>query len=204
MIQRFGRPEKAHADSDLYSLEDAGVTVIDCPHSTPKWTEHGKICLRTSNLGKGNWIWQDTRRISENDFLERSRRARIEPGDIVLSREGTVGIAAIVHSGMEVCMGQRLVQLRLDTSRLTPEYLLAQLLYLLKPEKISYAMTGSTSKHINVKDLRGLKVFCPSIEDQLSFGKFCTSVSELRSRVSMLGQKSELLGRSIKSAAFQS
>jgi type I restriction enzyme S subunit len=204
MIQRFDRPGRVQAQSALLTLVDAGVTVIDCPHSTPKWTEDGKICLRTSNLGKGDWIWQDTRYISDDDFRERSRRAPVEPGDIVLSREGTVGIAAIVASNMEVCMGQRLVQLKLGTSRLMPEYLLAQLLYLLKPERISHAMTGSTSKHINVKDLRELKVHCPPIEEQLDFENFCKSAKKLRSTIGFLNQKSDMLSRSIQMASFKS
>ena len=202
MIQRFGHPGRVQSQSALLTLVEAGVTVVDCPHSTPQWTDNGKICLRTSNLGKGNWIWQDTRHISDDDFLERSRRAPVEPGDIVLSREGTVGIAAIVTSDMEVCMGQRLVQLKLDTSRLMPEYLLAQLLYLLKPERISHAMTGSTSKHINVKDLRELKVHCPPIEEQLDFENFCESAKKLRSRICILGQGSDVLSRSIQMASF--
>jgi type I restriction enzyme S subunit len=204
MIHRFDRPGRVQSQSALLTLVDAGVTVIDCPHSTPKWTEDGKICLRTSNLGKGDWIWQDTRYISDDDFRERSRRAPVEPGDIVLSREGTVGIAAIVASNMEVCMGQRLVQLKLGTSRIMPEYLLAQLLYLLKPERISHAMTGSTSKHINVKDLRELKVHCPPIEEQLDFENFCKSAKKLRSTIGFLGQKSDMLSRSIQMASFKS
>ena len=204
MIQRFDRPGRAQSQSALLTLVDAGVTVIDCPHSTPKWTEDGKICLRTSNLGKGDWIWQDTRYISDDDFRERSRRAPVDPGDIVLSREGTVGIAAIVASNMEVCMGQRLVQLKLGRSRLMPEYLLAQLLYLLKPERISHAMTGSTSKHINVKDLRELKVHCPPIEEQLDFENFCKTAKKLRSTIGFLGQKSDMLSRSIQMASFKS
>jgi len=204
MIQRFDRPGRLQSQSALLTLVDAGVTVIDCPHSTPQWTEDGKICLRTSNLGTGDWIWQDIRHISDDDFLERSRRAPVEPGDIILSREGTVGIAAIVTSDMEVCMGQRLVQLKLDTRRLMPEYLLAQLLYLLKPQRISHAMTGSTSKHINVKDLRELKVLCPPIQEQLDFENFCDSAKKLRSRICILGQKSDVLSRSIQMASFKS
>jgi type I restriction enzyme S subunit len=198
LIRRFGRPGEPCADSEMLSLVDAGVNVIDCPHSTPKWTERGKVCLRTSNLGQGSWVWDDTRRISNDDFLERSRRALLEPGDIVLSREGTVGIAAIVQPEMEVCMGQRLVQLKLDTGRLAPEYLLAQLLYLLKPERISHVMTGSTSKHINVKDLRQLRIFCPPIKDQLAFQDFCASSRSLHSRMGMLGSKTAALSRSIQ------
>jgi type I restriction enzyme S subunit len=204
MIQLFDRPGRDQSQSDLLTLVDAGVTVIDCPHSTPQWTQDGKICLRTSNLGKGDWIWKDTRHISDDDFQERSRRAPVEPGDIILSREGTVGIAAIVASDMEVCMGQRLVQLKLDKRRLMPEYLLAQLLYLLKPQRISHAMTGSTSKHINVKDLRELKIHCPPIEQQLDFENFCESAKKLRSRIFIFSQKSDVLSRSIQMASFKS
>ena len=202
MIQRFGRPGENQVHSRLLSLAEAGVSVIDCPHSTPKWVEEGKVCLRTSNLGKGDWVWQDTRRISDDDFQERSRRAPLEPGDIVLSREGTVGIAAIVTSDMDACMGQRLVQLKLDARYLTPEYLLAQLLYLLKPERISHAMTGSTSKHINVKDLRELKVCCPPIEEQFDFDNFCKQAKQLRTRIASLEINSEILSRSIQAASF--
>ncbi|MFM7675188.1 MAG: restriction endonuclease subunit S [Synechococcus sp.] len=202
MIRRFGRPGENQAHSRLLSLIEAGVSVIDCPHSTPKWTEEGKVCLRTSNLGKGNWIWEDTRRISDDDFQERSRRASLEPGDIVLSREGTVGIAAIVTTNMDACMGQRLVQLKLDSRHLTPEYLLAQLLCLLKPERISHAMTGSTSKHINVKDLRELKISCPPIEEQFAFDDFCKQTKKVRARITLLKKDSEILSRSIQAASF--
>ena len=202
MIQRFGRPGENQAHSRLLSLVEAGVSVIDCPHSTPKWTEEGRVCLRTSNLGKGDWIWHNTRRISDDDFQERSRRAPLEPGDIVLSREGTVGIAAIVTSDMDVCMGQRLVQLKLDARHFTPEYLLAQLLYLLKPERISHAMTGSTSKHINVKDLRELKISCPPIEEQSAFDNFCKQTKKMRARIALLEKNSEILSRSIQAASF--
>ena len=202
MIRRFGRPGDSQAHSRLLSLVEAGVSVIDCPHSTPKWTDEGRVCLRTSNLGKGDWIWHDTRRISDNDFQERSRRAPLEHGDIVLSREGTVGIAAIVTSDMDVCMGQRLVQLKLDARHLTPEYLLAQLLYLLKPERISHAMTGSTSKHINVKDLRELKISCPPIEEQSAFDNFCKQTKKMRARIALLEKNSEILSRSIQAASF--
>ena len=202
MIRRFGRPGENQAHSRILSLIEAGVSVIDCPHSTPKWTEEGRVCLRTSNLGKGNWIWEDTRRISDDDFQERSRRAYLEPGDIVLSREGTVGIAAIVTTDMDACMGQRLVQLKLDSRHLTPEYLLAQLLYLLKPERISHAMAGSTSKHINVKDLRELKINCPPIQEQFAFDDFCKQTKKVRARITLLKKNSEILSRSIQAASF--
>lgn len=93
-------------------LTEITLEINDCPHSTPDWTEQGVCCLRTSNLGLGDWIWDDERFVSESTYQSRSARGHLAPGDIILSREGTVGIAAIVPKGMRSCMGQRLVQVR--------------------------------------------------------------------------------------------
>ena len=63
-------------------------------------------------------------------------------------------------------------------------------------------MTGSTSKHINVKDLRELKIYCPPIEEQLGFESFCKSAKKLQAKIIELGEKSETLRRSIQEMLF--
>lgn len=110
-IDMFGDPVTNPKEWEKETIEKVCKQVIDCPHSTPKWTESGEICLRTSNLGKGEWIWDDTRYIDTVQFEERTRRSKLFTGDIVLSREGTIGIAAIVEKDMNLSLGQRLVQL---------------------------------------------------------------------------------------------
>lgn len=56
---------------------------------------------------------------------------------------------------------ERLVQVKPDATALRSEVLLYQLLYSLAPDRISRLMAGSTSKHLNVKDLRQLPVIVP-------------------------------------------
>ena len=107
-IEMFGDPIRNPRKWPYQLLKTICSAINDCPHSTPKWTESGVICLRTSNLLEGDWNWIDTRYVSIETFHDRSKRGYIEAGDIILSREGTVGIAAIVKLGMKVCMGQRL------------------------------------------------------------------------------------------------
>ena len=135
-------------------LKDVTDLIADCPHSTPVWTEKGRICLRTSNLTVGGWNWSDTRFVSEESFALRIKRAQIIPGDIILSREGTIGVAAKVEPGMDLCMGQRLVQVRSKDKIVHPEYLLHLLLWSLSPSRINRFLVGSTSQHLNVGDLR--------------------------------------------------
>ena len=182
-IDMFGDPLQNDFGWKTEPLEDVSVGIFDCPHSTPKWTDSGLICLRTPNLGNGTWDWTDTRFVSEQTFDERSRRAQLEPGDIVLSREGTVGIAAVVDEGMRLCMGQRLVQVRPDDESVSPRFLLDVLLFLLQPDRIAHVMAGSTAKHLNVKELRQLKIILPTPGDQDRYAARVSSLSERRGQM---------------------
>lgn len=157
--------QSEHIDVPLAEVAE----IWDCPHSTPKWTDAGAVCLRTPNLTAGGWRWDDTRYVDEEQFAKRSKGGGVRPGDIILSREGTVGIAAIVQAGMRVCMGQRLVQVRPRPDELLPEWALAYLLTALHPSRIARVMVGSTAQHLNVKDLRALPVPVPSLDVQRAF-----------------------------------
>ena len=181
-LDMFGDPVTNPMGWEEPRLEDLCKKVIDCPHSTPRWTGSGVVCLRTSNLGKGEWNWADTRFVSEEDYAERTRRGEILPNDIILSREGTVGVLALVDDGMRLCMGQRLVQLRVVDSQLDPRFLLNLLLHSLAPERLSRLMTGSTSKHLNVKELRKFPVLLPPLDIQRRFAAIAESAECQKAR----------------------
>jgi len=175
----FGRVDqlqRADGTRDLSLL----ASVIDCPHSTPAWESAGVTCIRTSNLGKGEWDWSDHRYVSESTHAERTRRSELFEGDIVLSREGTVGLAAIVPFGLRMSMGQRLVQVRPDKSQIEPEYLLHYLLQATSPQVIGHLMVGSTSTHLNVRDLRSLRVFVPPRGGQQRFAAQVRAIARVR------------------------
>ena len=184
-------------------LEDLCEKVIDCPHSTPRWSGSGVICLRTSNLGKGEWNWADTRFVTEEDYTERTRRSEILPNDIILSREGTVGVLALVDEGMRLCMGQRLVQLRAKSSQLDPRFLLRLLLHDLAPERLSRLMAGSTSKHLNVKELRKLPVLLPPLDIQHRFSAIVESVEQQKASQRAHMAELDTLFASLQSRAFR-
>ncbi|OYD49772.1 restriction endonuclease subunit S [Acidovorax kalamii] len=179
-LDMFGDPVVNPKGWEKHALQTICEAINDCPHSTPEWTESGMVCLRTSNLTAGDWDWRDTRYVSEDTFHERSKRGYLRPGDIVLSREGTVGIAAIVQTGMALCMGQRLVQLRPDAEVLAPGYLLRHLLYVLSPSRISQLMVGSTSQHLNVKELRALQIPLPPLPLQQTFATRIACIEALK------------------------
>lgn len=201
--EMFGDPISNPKQWPSTALSGVCSAINDCPHTTPMWTTEGVVCLRTSNLTTGGWNWTDTRYVSEEAFHERSKRGYIEAGDIVLSREGTVGIAAMVLPGMQVCMGQRLVQVRGDKSKVTGEYLLRYLLHVLAPSRIGNLMVGSTSHHLNVKELRALTISLPPIPLQQTFSERIKSIEILRAANGKALLQQEALFASLQQRAFQ-
>ena len=55
--------------------------VVDCPHSTPKWTEDGKIVVRNNNIKNGRINLTapslQTMSISGKELKERNRNREI-------------------------------------------------------------------------------------------------------------------------------
>ena len=202
-LDMFGDPVTNPMEWEKPRLEGVCKKVIDCPHSTPRWTGSGVVCLRTSNLGKGEWNWADTRFVAEKDYTERTRRSEVLPNDIILSREGTVGVLALVDEGMRLCMGQRLVQLRVNDSQLDPRFLLNLLLHNLAPERLSRLMAGSTSKHLNVKELRKLPVLLPPLDIQHRFSAIAESVEQQKTRQRAHLAELDTLFASLQSRAFR-
>ena len=202
-LDMFGDPVTNPMGWEKPPLEDLCDKVIDCPHSTPRWSGSGVICLRTSNLGKGEWNWADTRFVIEEDYTERTRRSEILPNDIILSREGTVGVLALVDEGMRLCMGQRLVQLRVNDSQLDPRFLLNLLLHDLAPERFSRLIAGSTSKHLNVKELRKLPVLLPPLDLQHRFAAIVQSVEHQKPSQRAHQAELDTLFASLQSRAFR-
>lgn len=201
-LEMFGEPISNPRQWEKASLEKLVDRVIDCPHSTPRWTENGIVAVRTSNLTQGDWLWDDKRFVSESEFHERSKRAYVKSGDIVLSREGTIGVAAIVKDDMKICLGQRLVQLIPNLDIANNHYLLHLLLYELAPGRIGKVMVGATSKHLNVKELRSLMMITPPLELQNQFAERVAIIEKQKQQAQANLKKSEALFNSLLQRAF--
>ncbi|WP_158584419.1 restriction endonuclease subunit S [Lachnotalea sp. AF33-28] len=147
-------------------IDDICDCIVDCPHSTPKWVEEGKLCLRTTNFRKGFLDLSKPNYVSDSTFESRIVRLRPLPGDVLYSREGAIlGIACIIPKGLEVCLGQRMMLLRTGTdvnNRFLMHYLNSPYLNSVITENIG----GSASPHINVGDIKKFLIPVPDINEQ--------------------------------------
>jgi type I restriction enzyme, S subunit len=154
--------------SEVQALDDLAVLIVDCEHKTAPTQETGYPSIRTPNIGRGYLLLDGVRRVSEETYQAWTRRAKPEPGDLILAREAPAGNVAIIPEGEFVCLGQRTVLIRPDISKVESNYLANLILHPDMQKKLLSKSTGATVQHVNMRDIRSLKIAkLPNISEQI-------------------------------------
>jgi type I restriction enzyme S subunit len=106
------------------SLESAGVELLDCVHKTPADAGLGHPYIAIPQMEGGRIDFSaNPRRISSQDLLAWTAKAKPRENDVILSRRCNPGETAHVPAGVEFALGQNLVLLRADGTRVHPPFL---------------------------------------------------------------------------------
>ena len=150
---------------NVASLNDVCESIVDCPHSTPKFQLSGMVCIDTTCFKQGVLQRDRLRYVSEGSFHERNKRLYPRSGDIVFAREGSIGESVIIPDGIDACLGQRVMLLRPSHTMLS-RYLRMAISSPGFLEKILHHHKGVGAKHINVKDVRSATIPLPPLDEQ--------------------------------------
>ena len=147
-------------------IKTISTVIVDCPHSTPKYysEDTGFYSIDTTCINSDGTI-QGFRYVDEEAYMSRIARLSPRTGDIVYTREGSIGRAAVLPDVNQVCLGQRVMLLRL--SALVDTALYQQVL--MSPvvlDPITGKTRGIGAKHINVSDVCNALVPVPPMEEQ--------------------------------------
>jgi type I restriction enzyme S subunit len=107
----------------IKALREAGVSLIDCDHRTPPPADSGYPYVAIPQLKEGRLDLSDVRRISAEHFTDWTRKAKPQHHDVILSRRCNPGETAYVPAGIDCALGQNLVLLRSDGTKLFPPFL---------------------------------------------------------------------------------
>lgn len=105
------------------TLRAANVTLIDCDHRTPPAAEDGYPYVTIPQMRGGRIELAGARRISHEHYVEWTRKAKPSTNDVVLSRRCNPGETAVAPPGAQFALGQNLVLLRADGTKIYPPFL---------------------------------------------------------------------------------
>ncbi len=192
---------------NIISLESACLFIIDCLHSTPKYTEKGIYCIDTTCIEPSQINWHKARKVSFDSFIKRTSRMVPQPGDVLFSREGTIGIVvSILDDSPKLCLGQRMMMFRFMPA-VVPKYAEMYLQSLVFVNQYRPLIVGTTSPHINIGDIRKMLFLLPSIKEQQEIVKRIESLFKIADTIEQQYQKAqtdlETLNQSILAKAFR-
>ena len=147
-------------------LEDCCSAIVDCPHSTPSYlaVETGYSAIDT-NCMDDDWHLTGLRSLSQESYEKRTMRYAPQAGDIVFSREGSIGRSVILREG-NICLGQRVMLLSCNEVLLFNRYCQAALSSPYAWKLYRAANIGTGVKHINVSMIKAMLVPVPPLAEQ--------------------------------------
>ncbi len=165
------------------TLIQSTLLVVDCHNKTAPYTERGIRLLRTTNIRDGQLNLSAPKFVSEATYEKWSSRCRPEPGDILITREAPMGEVCIIPEGMQVCMGQRMMLIRVVPGTIDQKFLLYSLMDPSLMERVQDKPVGATVKHLRVGGVETLLIPLPPLSEQR---RIVAKVDELMALVDAL------------------
>ena len=164
---------------DVATLGSLCTDVVDCPHSTPVWTDAGVLVLRSHNIRRGRLDLSRPSFTSEDAYGERTRRATPSPGDLVITREAPMGEICEIPRGLRCCLGQRLVLLRPNPGRVVGKYLC----YAIQAPQVqgqirAHDGTGSTVSNLRIPALEALTIPIRPLPEQAAISSLLGALDD--------------------------
>ena len=166
-------------------LEQLSIAIVDCPHSTPKFVESGRLCLDTNSFKQGVLLPHKLRFVDESTFVERNARLAPQPGDLVFAREGSVGESILIPNGVDACLGQRVMLFRFST-QVSKEFVRLAISSTSFLDALLAMHKGIGAKHVNVGDMRNAVIPLPPLPEQ---SRIVTRITALRRLCADLRQR---------------
>lgn len=161
------------------SLIDLCYSVTDCSHSTPKWTNAGKIVIRNQNIRNGRLDISSVSYTTQEDYDKRIKRALPNAGDIIITREAPMGEVCMIPDDLECCLGQRMVLLKPNRDLVDNNYLLYALMSPYVQNQISWSEgTGTTVSNLRIPHLEKLQIPIFELKKQRKIAKLLANLDK--------------------------
>lgn len=170
------KPSHMQSGWQWLPIDDLCSHVVDCLHRTPQYSEDGFPAIRTADLKPGILSIQGALRVSEDEYLTQIGRLKPISKDVLFSREGErLGMAALVPQSPPVCISQRMMHFRTQSDY--PAELLMELLNSNWIQRqIKMCISGSTSPHVNVQEIKKFMVPVPPTSERQIFASRSTAL----------------------------
>ncbi len=175
-----------HPDWPIFELSEVTTKITDGAHFTPTYVETGVPFLRVTDITESN---TSKKFIPQEEHDELIKRCRPEKGDVLYSKNGTIGIAKLVDWDWEFSIFVSLCLIKPKKELLDSHYLKCFL-----NSGTAYAQATARSKsgtvtNLHLVDIKTIKIPLPPLAIQQAI------VAEIEAEQALVAANRELIAR---------
>lgn len=160
-------PIDSNNSPECVPLAQACQKITDGVHKKPNYVECGVPFLTVENLTRGPSIdFEEVRYVTREDHEEFCKRTKPERGDVLLTKDGTLGVPRVIETDVEFSVFVSLALVKPKRELIDSWYLRYYFDSSLFKRHIASRVAGSALKHIHLVDLRESPIPLKSVELQ--------------------------------------
>ena len=163
---------KSISRSAYRTLDSICTLITDGTHQPPKFVSCGIPFLLVSNITSNKVTYATDKYITEEMYLELSKRTPVEVGDILLSTVGSYGHPAIVKENRKFSFQRHIAFLKPDHDQVDSVYLHAAILSSDVQKQIDSLVLGVAQKTLNLSAIKKIEIPLPNMAQQKQFAGF--------------------------------
>lgn len=187
-------------DWSLVQLDKLANKIIDGTHHTPTYTKHGVPFLRVTDVQSNEIDFSKLKYVSIEEHEVLIKRCKPEKGDLLLSKNGTIGIPKVVTWDWTFSIFVSLALIKLKKEKLSPEFLEQFFKSDYLDLQIKQKSKQGTVTNLHLEEIKEFLIpLPPFIKEQTAIANALSDVDALiTSLEKLIGKK-----RAIKTAAMQ-
>lgn len=165
-------------------LQNISSVLTDGTHKTPTYSDEGYIFLSSKNVTTGKIDWENVMYIPESLHVELYKRLAPMQGDILLAKNGTTGVAALVDKDTIFDIYVSLAPIRLIGKKLHPQYILNVIGSSYVQEYFKRSLKGIGVPNLHLEHIRKTLIPIPPYAEQKQIVEFTNKMSHMIEKIS--------------------
>lgn len=181
-------------------VSDVCRKIVDCVNRTAPIVDHPTEfrMIRTTNIRHGRIDLSSCKFVDEPTFLRWTRRAPVEEGDVLLTREAPIGEVGYVKDLGSVFLGQRIMQFKPDPQIIDPRFMF----FAFRSPELQHQFgvhegSGSVVSHIRVADCFDFHVPLPPLTEQQAIAQLLGALDDKIELNRRMNETLEAMARAI-------
>lgn len=188
---------------EIFNLGSLCDVIRDGTHSTPKYVSQGVPFITVKNIVTGELDFQNVNYVSEEEHRLLTKRVKPERGDILVSKDGSIGTPCLVDTDREFSIFVSVALLKPKPETINSVFLTEQIRSSYVQKQISDGIKGIAIRHLHLEDFRELKILVPALPLQQKFATIVQKFERIRRQQREATRQAEHLFQTLLHRAFR-